>query len=104
MLYNFLSAAPADYNTSTMVFTFNPANSGPMLLSIPIVDDAVLESDETFRVVLSVNGPFAAVASAVNPFDSPVTILDNEGMFITLSPLTVYLMTPPPPLLCSCEV
>jgi hypothetical protein len=100
---NPLSAvAPADYTASSMVFTFNPVNSGPMLLSIPIVDDAVLELDETFRVVLSVNGPFTAVASAVNPFDSPVTILDNERMFITLSPLTVYLMTPT--LLCSCEV
>ena len=102
MLHNFLSAAPADYTASSMVFTFNPVNSGPMLLSIPIVDDAVLELDETFRVVLSVNGPFTAVASAVNPFDSPVTILDNERMFITLSPLTVYLTTPT--LLCSCEV
>ena len=50
-----------------------------MPLSIPIIDDIDVEPDETFDVLLSINAGFTNLASAVDPFRSPVTILDNDG-------------------------
>ena len=77
-----------------MVFVFTPANTNPMQLSISIVDDALLESDETFQVELTVN---SALATAVAPSLSPVTIRDNEGSYVCanyyLSLLLIQIIT-----------
>ena len=62
-----------------MVFVFTPTNTNSMQLSISIVDDGDLESDETFQVELTVN---SALATAVDPSLSAVTIRDNEGYVI----------------------
>src|SRR5262245_506638 len=73
------AAAPGDYTQSSGTLIF-PAGLSPatMTISIPIVDDAVVEGTETFTVNLSnptTTAPFPATISRGNGF---CTILDND--------------------------
>ena len=64
-----------------MTFTFQPGNQGARFLDIPIVDDDIPESVETFQVELFIEPAFTNFASRVNPFLSPVTIIDGDSKF-----------------------
>ena len=64
-----------------MTFTFQPGNQAPMPLDIPIVNDDIAESVESFQVELFIGPAFTNFASRVNPFLSPVTIIDEDSKF-----------------------
>ena len=63
-----------------MTFTFQPGNQGPMFLDIPIANDDIPEPNESFQVELTIEPAFTNFASRVNPFLSPVLIIeDGDG-------------------------
>ena len=69
-----------DYLAATGTLTFNP---GEISKSIPvsIIDDSVVEGDETFTVNLSSQGGDYAFGQAI----AVVTIVDNEASTVTFS-------------------
>ncbi len=67
------AGAPADYASTTGTLTISsPAKTGT--ISVPIVDDAAVEADERFTIVVS--DPENAVIAA--PGQAVVTIRDND--------------------------
>ncbi|MEE9491834.1 MAG: Calx-beta domain-containing protein [Gammaproteobacteria bacterium] len=62
-----------DYKWRGGVLTFNPGETGK-IVSIPITDDLLVESDETFKLVLS-----NASNAAINDAEGIITITDNDG-------------------------
>ena len=80
------TSAGVDYVSTTAVITF-PPGSGPGrrdCISIPIIDDFILEDDETFSVaVQSLSGarPVQDVPSrlVISPNTTLVTITDDES-------------------------
>lgn len=66
--------ARCDYATSLDTITFNPGDV-QKTISIPLADDAHVEPNETFQVVLSRPG---ATTSLGTPATATVTIMDND--------------------------
>ena len=69
----------SDYTTSSGVLTFTPGDDSETL-TVPILEDATLEGDEYFSIVLS-----SPVNAAIGNSTSRVTIRDNEGPFLSVS-------------------
>ena len=69
----FSATAPGDYTATSGDLTFAP-NETSMQITVPIVDDAVYESNETFYVILS-NPSGAAVR---DPSTAQVSIQEND--------------------------
>ena len=75
------ASAGSDYTTTTGTVTF-AAGEVSKSFSIPIVDDAIFEGNETFTVALSSPTGGATIGS---PGTTTVTILDNETQNYTLT-------------------
>ena len=71
-----------DYTPTAVTLTFGPGNQGSMPVSIPIIDDILLENDENFQVQLSIPAAFSSLAEAVDPFLATVTIKDDDRMLL----------------------
>lgn len=69
------SASTDDYTTQSLHLTWAAGDKASKAVSIPIVDDATEESDETFSVTLSNPGAGVAIGS---PQVATVTILAND--------------------------
>ncbi len=69
------ATAPADYQTTTGVLSFG-AGATKASLTVPIVEDAQAEGDQTFRVVLS--GPSTGAVLGA-PSSAVVTITEDES-------------------------
>ena len=68
-----------DYNAvEGNLLTFTPAINVSCATMIPIIDDNVLEDDQTFRVVLST----ADLDVSLEPSSAPVTIVDNDSKIV----------------------
>jgi hypothetical protein len=65
--------SPDDYTASAGTLTFLPGDSLTQAVTVPIVDDLVAESSETFAVTLS-----SAVGGTIIDNAATGTILDNE--------------------------
>ena len=77
MLY-VCTSAPGDYTSVTMVLTFGPSNSINQV-SIPVLEDMLLELDEMF------NGNLQSPSIAgviLDPAVASATILDNDNVVI----------------------
>ena len=70
------AAAGSDYTASSGTVTFEDGEASKTF-SIPVADDAAVESAETFTVTLS--DPAGGVASLGEPAAATVTLGDNDG-------------------------
>jgi len=68
-------------------------NDNPSInLSIPIVDDFLLEGNETFLLTLTaVNGTLVRISSVISPDVAEIVIQDNDGK--TLQNCTMWIIT-----------
>lgn len=79
------ATAGSDYTATQGTVTF-PAGSVRQTITVPIVDDNVLESTETFSVALSSPSINASIG---NPATATVTIIENDnGSTVQFSPKT----------------
>jgi len=62
------------------LLTFSPAMNVSCATVIPIIDDNVLEDDQTFSVVLSTT----ELDVLLDPASATVTIVDDDGEFAFL--------------------
>ena len=68
-----------DYNAvEGNLLTFTPTINVSCATVIPIIDDIVLEDDQTFSVVLST----ADLDVSLEPSSAPVTIVDNDSKIV----------------------
>ncbi len=83
---NGTASAGSDYVQTTGAVNF-PPGSARQTFTVPIIDDAVQESSETFSIVLSAP---STNATLVSPTSTIVTILDDDGNSSTVqfSPIT----------------
>ena len=67
----------ADYSATTQTLTF-PSSENELFISIPIIDDSIVENDETFSAMLSLSTPAASVA--IQQSTAEVTIINDDSM------------------------
>jgi len=84
---NFVTAAGsatagADYGAVSGTLVFPAGSWGPQFIAVPIVDDALLEDEETFSVVLG----GAVDATVGGPPSAAVKIIDNDKTFFQFDP------------------
>jgi len=68
---NFTAMAPGDYTTTAGTLSWGDGDLTPRTISVPIIDDAIHEGDESFYVALS------------NPQGLALGILPSEAVVIT---------------------
>jgi len=68
------ATAGADYTTASGTLTWAAGNTNSQTFSIPLLDDSLVEGDET--VILTLSNPVGAVLGA--PADSVLIIRDND--------------------------
>ncbi|HOD04888.1 MAG TPA: Calx-beta domain-containing protein, partial [Anaerolineaceae bacterium] len=68
------ATAGADYTTASGTLTWAAGNTNSQTFSIPLLDDSLVEGDET--VILTLSDPVGAVLGA--PADSVLIIRDND--------------------------
>ena len=74
-----ISPAGSDYTPVTTDLTFNSTNTAiPQTVTIPILDDLLLEDSEVFNVTLTTNNSNVTLL----PDSASVTIEDLYGKFI----------------------
>ena len=66
--------APSDYTTTELTLTFNSSIT-TVTIPISIIDDDILETNETFLLRLSSEDPTLGVA----PSDAMITIIDDDS-------------------------
>jgi len=69
--------ATSDYMTRSGTLTWPPGDSAPKTITVPIVNDAVAESPESFKVNLSGVSPGARIATP----SATVLIVDDDEVF-----------------------
>ena len=67
------------------ILTFSAQNQGPISVDVSIIDDDLVEGDETLNVELSIEAPFTSLAEAGDPSNATITIEDNDGMYMYIS-------------------
>ena len=80
------TAAPDDYSVLQNPLTFTPGVNVSCTTVVPIIDDTVLEDNQTFNVVLSTEDSKVLV----DPASATVTIIDNDG---EIAYLLIYIET-----------
>ena len=71
-----------DYSLITENIIFSPGMTGPQCQSISITNDSILENDEVFVVALSTMDQDVIL----NPSNTTVTILDDDGNVLIIFP------------------
>ncbi|MEO9932285.1 beta strand repeat-containing protein, partial [Rhodopirellula bahusiensis] len=81
---------PADYTSTTGTVTFAGTVGETETFTVPIINDDVVESDETFNVALGpVTGTTpASVAAGIDASDGAVVTIFNDDIDIELGPAT----------------
>ncbi|MDA7981039.1 MAG: inverse autotransporter beta domain-containing protein, partial [Alphaproteobacteria bacterium] len=87
------AVADDDYNDDTTTLTL-PANADSATLNVPVINDAILEADETFTVSLEAvaDEPYTITANAVGDVtkaSSVVTITDDDTLTLSVADITV---------------
>ena len=73
--YNVLiTLARVDYSFTSSEVTFSPTTSS-QVVTIPVLDDTILESSETINVTITSVDP----AAILNPASAIITLDDNDG-------------------------
>jgi hypothetical protein len=74
----------ADYTAVAGTVTFPAGDATPQVINVPIIDDAVVEPDETFTVTLSgaaVAAPSTATVTILNADAAPAVPVPAVGLF-----------------------
>ena len=89
ILYFTFITASSDYNAvEGNLLTFTPGVNVSCTTVVPIIDDGVLEDNQTFNVVLSTTDP----GVLLDPASATVAIVDNDGnIHLVLSTLSIPL-------------
>ena len=74
-----------DYSLIPENIIFSPGMTGPQCKSISITDDSILEIDEVFVVALSTMDQDVIL----NPSNTSITILDDDGIVLYYESLRV---------------
>lgn len=74
------ASAGTDYDASNYVVTFGDDEAGPVTIEIPIFDDNISESPETFNILLSNPGGGATLGA---PDQAVATIFDDDLTFVS---------------------
>ena len=72
--FSYIYAATMDYIVTSSDLTFN-ATTSPQTVTIPILEDQIVEGSETIIVTLTSADP----AAILNPSSASVTIEDDDG-------------------------
>jgi hypothetical protein len=83
-LANGSAIAPGDYNNNPIAVTFANGDTAPKIVTIPIVDDVLVENEET--VNLSLTNPTGGVTIGTQN-TATLTILDNDVPALPLKPV-----------------
>ena len=75
MSFYIVPTAPDDYASVENMLTFSPGINESCTTMIPIVDDSVLENNETFSVVLIT----ADLDVSLDVASATITIVDNDS-------------------------
>jgi len=81
---NGTATAPADYTTTAGTVNFPAGSAAPQNIVVPIVDDFVVEPDETFTVTLTgaaVGSPATATVTITNADLAPAVPVPALGLF-----------------------
>ncbi len=70
------TAASGDYTANTMALTFTGTKGETKTFTVPTVEDAVLEADETFTVGMTVSG--TTLAASITSTDTGTGTIDND--------------------------
>ena len=73
---NGTATAPGDYTTKTGTLSWAAGDGAAKTITVPIIDDALVEGNETFKVTLSAPTGGALIG---NPNPAVVTIADNDS-------------------------
>ena len=76
----FLLSAGSDYSSISSTLTLTSSTT-MVEVSIPIIDDSVVEMDEQFTVVLSSSDPSVVISAN---YHATVTIVSNDGKLYVL--------------------
>lgn len=90
-LTNGTATAPADYNNNPISVTFNPGQT-TQVITVPIVDDNLIEGNETVRLTLTNPtgtsrvslGPQSAATLTIVDNDNPGTLQFSNSQYVTL--------------------
>ena len=69
-----LTAGNDDFTAKTQSITFQPGETGPKLIEVDLVDDALVEPTEAFTVFLGTSATQVTLGEAVT-----INIIDNDG-------------------------
>ncbi len=84
--FAFGTTAAGDFTNTTQAFTFTGGTADTLTVTVPTVDDNVLETDETFFAYLALT----AGNSEVDVTDTAIaTIIDNDDATVTIDSITV---------------
>ncbi len=86
--FAFGTTAAGDFTNTTQAFTFTGGTADTLTVTVPTVDDNVLETDETFFAYLALT----AGNSEVDVTDTAIaTIIDNDDATVTIADLQLRL-------------
>ncbi len=84
--FAFGTTAAGDFTNTTQAFTFTGGTADTLTVTVPTVDDNVLETDETFFAYLALT----AGNSEVDVTDTAIaTIIDNDDATVTIADASV---------------
>ena len=72
----FIPSATVDYKVTSSELTFN-ATTSSLMVTIPILEDSIVEGSECINVTLTSSDP----AAILSPPSTCVTIEDNDGKY-----------------------
>ena len=73
MVKYFIPSATVDYKVTSSELTFN-ATTSSLMVTIPILEDSIVEGSESINVTLTSSDP-----AILSPPSTCVTIEDNDG-------------------------
>ena len=82
--------ATSDYTTTSGTLTWPIGDSAPKTITVPIINDTVAESSETFKVLLSAVTPGTSIATP----ETTVLIVDDDEVFPLQGAFPVNWTTP----------
>ena len=72
-----MSTAPADYDATSIALLFGPdTDPAGIAVTVPIINDDIVEADETFFGTIVLSG-IAPAGVSLNPDTAPVTIIED---------------------------
>lgn len=88
------STATVDYSPilTTLIFPRNSGDQTEIFFSVPLMDDLLIEDQETFKLSASISVPPRGLGGVFSPDgDEAIGIIDNDDGECVSDPMHVYL-------------